>query len=183
MTCTRRDSLRRHQNSHTGTVEEAAAATATAKAGALATRSGSNRGGRQRSDREPSPCQESLSTSPNSELAPMNGIPRHPGEYQDMNSSPLPCYLRGEYHVPPTVPTTASFSNGRRPTSHPTPRQSWSASGISQMIGVGWRSPSQNMPSPWQSHGHVYPYPAIYGSGAAMNQHMFYQTIGKQGRD
>ncbi|KUJ07353.1 uncharacterized protein LY89DRAFT_766533 [Mollisia scopiformis] len=193
-TFTRRTALTRHQNYHTGTVEEAAAAatataTATATAGALATRSGSNRGGRQRSDREPSPSQGNLSTSPNSELAPMNGIPRHPGEYQDMNSSPLPGYLRGEYHVPPTVPATASFSNSRLPTSHPTgygspsileppanmeQRQPGSASGSPYMSSVGWQSPSQNMPSPSQSNGYVYPDPDLYGSGAAMNQHMYY---------
>src|SRR3954464_11445121 len=48
-TFTRRTTLTRHQNHHTGTVEEAAAATAAA----LATRGGgSNRGGRQRSDGE-----------------------------------------------------------------------------------------------------------------------------------
>jgi hypothetical protein len=199
-TFTRRTTLTRHQNHHTGTVEEAAAATAAA----LATRGGgSTRGGRQRSDGEqysnngspmstPSPSQRNLSASPNSELAPMNGIPRHPGEYQYMNNSPLPGHLRGEYHVPSqSAPTTASFSNGMRPTSHPTSygppsileppanmeqRQSGSASGSPHMSSVGWQSPSQNMPSPSQSNGYVYPDPDPYGSAAAMNQHLYYQN-------
>ena len=199
-TFTRRTTLTRHQNHHTGTVEEAAAATAAA----LATRGGgSTRGGRQRSDGEqysnngspmstPSPSQRNLSASPNSELAPMNGIPRHPAEYQYMNNSPLPGHLRGEYHVPnQSVPTTAPFSNGMRPTSHPTgygppsileppanmeQRQAGSASGSPHMSSVGWQSPSQNMPSPSQSNGYVYPDPDPYGSAAAMNQHLYYQN-------
>jgi hypothetical protein len=139
----------------------------------------------------PSPSQRNLSASPNSELAPMNGIPRHPGEYQYMNNSPLPGHLRGEYHVPnQSAPTTASFSNGMRPTSHPTgygppsileppanmeQRQPGSANGSPHMSSVGWQSPSQNMPSPSQSNGYVYPDPDPYG-GAAINQHMYYQN-------
>jgi uncharacterized Zn-finger protein len=128
-TFTRRTTLTRHQNHHTGTVEEAAAATAAA----LATRGGSNRDGRQRSDGEqysnngfpmfvtPSLGQRNLSASPNSELAPLNSIHRHPGEYPYMNNSPLPDHLPGEYHIQSQQPqTTASFFNGMRPTSHPT---------------------------------------------------------------
>ncbi|CZR65284.1 related to protein glass [Phialocephala subalpina] len=192
-TFTRRTTLTRHQSHHTGTVEEAAAVTIAA----LATRSGSNRGGRQRSGGEqysnngspmstPYPNQRNLSAFPNSELAPRNGIPR-PGECQYMNSSPLPGHLRGEYHVPPTVPTTASFSNGMRPTFHLTgysppsileppanmkQRQLGSASGSPHMSSVGWQSPSQNTSSPSQSNGHVYPDPDPYGSSAVMNQHI-----------
>jgi hypothetical protein len=196
-TFTRRTTLTRHQNHHTGTVEEAAAATAAA----LATRGGgSSRGGRQRSDGEqysnngspmstPSPGQRNLSASPNSELAPMNSMQRHPAEYSYMNNSPLPGHLRGEYqvqHQPP--PTTAGYSNGMRPTSHPTgygppsileppanmeQRQPGSVSGSPHMSSVGWQSPSHNMPSPSQSNGYVYPDPDPYGS-AAIGQHMYY---------
>jgi hypothetical protein len=115
-----------------------------------------------------------------------------------MNSSPLPGHLRGEYHVPLTVPTTALFSNGMRPTTYPTgygpppileppanmeQRQPGNARGSPYMSSVGWQSPPQNMLSPSQSNGHVYPDPDLYGSGAAMNQHMYHQTLGKQGRD
>jgi hypothetical protein len=167
-TFTRRTTLTRHQNHHTGTVEEAAAATAAA----LASRGGgSSRGGRQRSDGEqysnngspmstPSPGQRNLSASPNSELAPMNSMQRHPAEY----------------------------SYGMRPTSHPIgygppsileppanmeQRQPGSASGSPHMSSVGWQSPSHNMPSPSQSNGYVYPDPDPYGS-AAIGQHMYY---------
>lgn len=191
-TFTRRTTLTRHQNHHTGTVEEAAAATAAA----LATRGGSNRGGRQRSDGEqysnngspmstPSPSQRNLSASPNSELAPMNNM-HHQGPYPYMHNSPLPGHLRGEYSNQPPPPT-ASFSNGMRPTSHPTgygpppileppanmeQRQPGSASGSPHMGSVGWQSPS-HMPSPSQSSGYVYPDPDPYGSSTAMG-HMFY---------
>jgi hypothetical protein len=186
--------LTRHQNHHTGTVEEAAAATAAA----LATRGTSNRGGRQRSDGEqysnngspmstPSPGQRTLSASPNSELAPMNNMHRHPGDYQYMNNSSLPNHLRGDYQLQhQTPPTTSTFSNGMRPTSHPTnygppsileppanmeQRQPGSASGSPHMGNVGWQSPSQNMPSPSQGNGFAYPDPDPYGSAVG---HMYY---------
>lgn len=185
--------MTRHQNHHTGTVEEAAAATAAA----LATRGGSNVSGRTRSDGEqysntgspmstPSPSQRQLSVSPNSELAPMNNMHRHPGEYPYMSNSSLPGHLRGEYHMPnQPPPSTASFSNGMRPTSHPTSygppsvleppanMEQRQASGSPHMGSVGWQSPSHNMPSPSQSNGYVYPDPDPYGSAASMGQ-MYY---------
>jgi hypothetical protein len=119
------------------------------------------------------------------------GMGRHPGEYPYMSNSPLPGHLRGEYHMQAQQPTsTTAFSNGMRPTSHPTgygppsileppanmeQRQSaGSASGSPHMSNVGWQSPSQNnMPSPSQSNGYVYPDPDPYGS-AAMSQQMYY---------
>lgn len=192
-TFTRRTTLTRHQNHHTGTVEEAAAATAAA----LATRT---QNGRQRSDGEqysnngspmstPSPLQRTQSASPNSELAPMSQMPRHPAEYQYMNNSSLPGHLRGEYNMqnqPP--PATTSFSNGMRPTSHPTAypppsilepptsgeqRQPGSANGSPHMSAAGWASPSHNVPSPSQSNSYMYPDPDTYGSAANMG-HMYY---------
>jgi len=195
-TFTRRTTLTRHQNHHTGTVEEAAAATAAA----LATRPGNNRSGRQRSDGEsysnngspmstPSPGQRNLSASPSSEMAPMGAMQRHPGDYQYMNNSSLPGHLRGDFGVPSQAPpVSAAFTNGMRPTSHPTgygpppnilepptnveQRQPGSANGSPHMANMGWQSPS-NMPSPSQSNGYVYPDPDPYGSSAAMGQ-MYY---------
>lgn len=194
-TFTRRTTLTRHQNHHTGTVEEAAAATAAA----LATRGSSNRGGRQRSDGEqysnngspistPSPGGRTMSASPNSELAPMNNMHRHPQDYQYMNNSSLPGHLRGEYQMPnQPPPSTTSFSNGMRPTSHPTgygppsvleppanmdQRQPGSAS--PHMGNVGWQSPSHNMPSPSQSNGFAYPEPDPYGAQVQSVGHMYY---------
>ncbi len=196
-TFTRRTTLTRHQNHHTGTVEEAAAATAAV----LATRAGSNRNSRQRSDGEqfsnhespmstPSPGQRTMSASPNSELAPMNGMPRQP-EYGYMNNSPLPGHLRPEYNMSNQQPqTTAVYQSGMRPTSHPTgygppsileppanmERQPGSANGSPHMSAVGWQSPSHNMPSPSQSNAYVYPDPDPYGASAAIGPHLYYQN-------
>jgi hypothetical protein len=87
------------------------------------------------------------------------------------------------------TPTTAAFSNGMRPTSHPTgygppqtleppmnndPRQPGSANGSPHMSSVGWQSPSHSMPSP-SSNGFVYPDPDPYNPHAhAMAQQMYY---------
>jgi hypothetical protein len=136
-----------------------------------------------------------MTASPNSELAPMSGMPRHPAEYQygNMNNSSLPTHLRGEYHVTNQAPpTTATFSNGMRPTSHPTgyapppsileppanmeQRQSGSASASPHMSHASWNSPSPNMQSPPPAN-FAYPDPDPYGGQMGMNQqHMFYQN-------
>lgn len=156
----------------------------------------------------PSPGQRTLSASPNSELAPLNAMPRHPAEYQPyMNNSSLPGHLRGEYQMqnqPAQAP--AAFSNGMRPTSHPTGygppsileppanmehRQSGSQNGSPHMSNAGWQSPSQNnMPSPSQANGYVYPDPDPYGSGTMVQQQMYYpnsntrqQNSGVEGYD
>lgn len=141
----------------------------------------------------PSPNQRHMTASPNSELAPMGVIPRHPGDYPyQMNNSSLPGHLRGEYHVQSQAPpTSAAYSNGMRPTSHPTgygppsileppanmeQRQPGSASGSPHMSAAGWQSPSQShMASP--QPGYNYPDPAdLYGPGPQMQhqQQMFY---------
>ena len=139
----------------------------------------------------PSPLQRTHSVSPNSELAPMNHMPRHPAEYhQYMNNSSLPGHLRGEYSIPhQPPPSTASYSNGMRPTSHPTgygpptilepptsgeQRQQGSVGGSPHMSNGGWASPSHNMPSPSHSN-YMYPDPDTYGSPAPMGQ-MFYPS-------
>lgn len=200
-TFTRRTTLTRHQNHHTGTVEEAAAATAAALAG----RSGSVRGGRPRSDGEgnsqygspmstPSPNQRNISLSPNSELAPLNGMQRHPNEYSYMSNSSLPSHLRNDYHhmSQPQPPTTMPMQNGHqimRPTSHPNAygpppileppanmeqrSGTGSANGSPHMATMGWQSPS-HMPSPQPGNSYVYPDPDPYGPGAAMVSHMYY---------
>jgi len=166
----------------------------------LATRTGSNRGGRQiRSDGEqgsnngspmstPSPSQRNMTISPNSELAPMSNMPRHPGDYPYMSNSSLPVHLRGDYHMANTPPpSTTSYSTSLRPTSHPNvygppqvleppanmeQRSSGSVNGSPHMSSVGWQSPS-HMPSPSQGNSYVYPDPDPYGSQAAMGQ-MYY---------
>ena len=134
----------------------------------------------------PSPAQRHMSASPNSDLAPMHQM-RHPGDYQSyMNNSSLPGHLRSEYHMPGQAPpTTTTYSNGMRPTSHPTgygppsileppaQRQSGSINGSPHMSSAGWQSPAHsNMPSPvhQQSNGYSYPEPDPYGAVG----HMYY---------
>lgn len=197
-TFTRRTTLTRHQNHHTGTVEDAARATALALANRATSTKANGRG--VRSDGEPysntgspmstpSPGHRQLSMSPNSELAPMN-IQRHPTDYGGyMSNSPLPARLRGEY-VPNPQPPQTSFSNGARPTSHPQayglppileppanhdPRGSASTSGSPHMSSAGWQSPS-NMPSPSASQSYVYPDPEANAYNAATMGQMYYSN-------
>lgn len=198
-TFTRRTTLTRHQNHHTGTVEEAAAATAAV----LASRGGGSRAGR-RSDGEqfsntgspvstPSPNQRHMTASPSSELGPPMGImPRDQNPYAMSNSS-LPTHLRNEYYAPSqTPPVNAPYSNGIRPTSHPTgysqppsvleppanmeQRQSGSSASSPHLSHAGWQSPSSSaMPSPPPAN-FAYPDPDPYGGQLGMAQHMYYQN-------
>lgn len=123
----------------------------------------------------------------------MGGMPRHPGEHPyAMSNSSLPGHLRSEYFAPGQAPpTTASYSNGMRPTSHPTgysqppsvlepptnmERQSGSVSGSPHMSSAGWQSPASSaMPSPPPAN-FAYPDPDPYGGPMGMQQHMYYQN-------
>ncbi|KAI9890247.1 MAG: hypothetical protein M1814_004282 [Vezdaea aestivalis] len=137
-TFTRRTTLTRHQNHHTGTVEEAAAATAAA----LASRPAPGRPGRPRSDggnyshtgspvSTPSPGHRSMSMSPASELPPpLPSMHRQATDFAYLASNGLPHHLRTDIpqaspRSSPTGTTSSLGSNGlgtyRRPqaTSHP----------------------------------------------------------------
>ncbi|KAH9884096.1 hypothetical protein F4778DRAFT_774813 [Xylariomycetidae sp. FL2044] len=196
-TFTRRTTLTRHQNHHTGTVEEAAAATAAAlaaqaskTAAARSTRSdgeaGSNRGSPLNT---PSPGQRQMTMSPSAELATANAI--RSNDYGYMNNGTLPAHLRTDMHSP--SPTSApTYTTGIRPTSHPTSfapppptlepnleshqSTSGSVSGSPHMGSVGWQSPS-HMASPTHSNGgnsYVYPDPDQF-PGNGMGQ-LYYST-------
>lgn len=200
-TFTRRTTLTRHQNHHTGTVEEAAAATAAA----LATRTGGSRNGRAAtSDGEqysqngspmstPSPMQRNHSISPNSALAPLNAM--HRNDYSYMSNSSLPVHLRDNYHhmqqQSQIVPVTSSYTNGMRPTSHPNPYgpppilepptnapNSGSATNSPHMGTVGgWNSPAHMASPAGHNNGYVYPDPVDpYGAQVMghMSGHMYY---------
>ncbi|CAD6503761.1 BgTH12-05506 [Blumeria graminis f. sp. triticale] len=201
-TFTRRTTLTRHQNHHTGTVEEAAVATAAA----LATLGGSTaRGARGRSDGEPysnnasplstpSPGKRALSVSPNSELAPISNLShRQSTEFSYMNNSSLPGHLRGDYNLqnqPASAPNSFPNALQARPTSHPTGygpppvleppasntterRVGGSQNGSPHMSNESWQSPSHSVLSPSTSNGFVYPDPDPYGSGN-INQQIYY---------
>ncbi|KAI8635600.1 hypothetical protein F5Y19DRAFT_461187 [Xylariaceae sp. FL1651] len=188
-TFTRRTTLTRHQNHHTGTVEEAAAATAAALAAqaskTAATRSVRSDGGEATLGSNhasplntPSPGQRHMSASPGVDLAAANAM--RSNDYSYMSNGTLPVHLRTDVHTQ-SSPSAQTFSPGIRPTSHPYPppptlepniesHQSigGSAAGSPHMGSVGWQSPSHvqspsHMPSPTHSNsggnGYVYPDP------------------------
>ncbi|KAI1380397.1 hypothetical protein F4677DRAFT_259362 [Hypoxylon crocopeplum] len=180
-TFTRRTTLTRHLNSHTGTVEEAAVATATALAarasGAAATAvraahsegdPGSNHGSPLNT---PSPNQRHMSISPSAELAATNSMRN--SDYSYVNNGSLPVHLRTDMQSQSST-SAPTYTTGIRPTSHPTAypppptlepsvesHQSGTGSsgGSPHMGSVGWQSPS-HMPSPTHSNsGNSYVYP------------------------
>lgn len=189
-TFTRRTTLTRHQNHHSGTIEEAAAATAAALAaskskGMTQARSDSDHMSNHGSPMTtPSPAQRTMSMSPSVDLSG-NNIPRHAGDFQYLpQNGSLPVHLR----VGSPVSTSSGGYNSIRPTSHPTgygPPPTLepsleqhqggpgSAGGSPHMANVGWQSPS-NVASPSQNAAsYVYPDPEAYPSNPAMNQ-MYY---------
>jgi len=189
-TFTRRTTLNRHQNHHSGTIEEAAAATAAALAATRGKASQAHSEGDHLSSHgspmsTPSPGQRTMSMSPSVDLSGA-GMPRHGSDVQYMQNGSLPVHLRVGS---PVATSSAGYNNGMRPTSHPTgygppstlepsldQHQSGpaSAGGSPHMANVGWQSPS-HMPSPssQNGNGYVYPDPADYPPNTAMNQ-MYY---------
>lgn len=193
-TFTRRTTLTRHQNHHSGTIEEAAAATAAALA---ASKSKGLSQARSESDHmsnhgspltTPSPSQRTMSMSPSVDLSGNNSIPRHPGDFQYLSQNgSLPMHMR----VGSPTSTSSGGFNMMRPTSHPTSygppptlepnldnSQGTPSSngGSPHMANVGWQSPS-HMASPSQNNAsYVYPDPAdAYPANQAMNQ-MYYSA-------
>ncbi len=139
-TFTRRTTLTRHQNHHTGTIEDAARATAAALARGTSNQVGrlssrpprSDGGGHGGSDHgsplsTPSPGHRTMSMSPASDLASISQQLQHP--FLPNNSS-LPVHLRGDLQGVSSPGSTTSSSGGMggggggyanmRPTSHPT---------------------------------------------------------------
>ncbi|KAM7207473.1 zinc finger protein with KRAB and SCAN domains 3 [Naviculisporaceae sp. PSN 640] len=191
-TFTRRTTLTRHQNHHTGTIEEAAEATrqllasrAGAAAAARVKRSESEQASNHGSPLStPSPAQRTMSMSPSADLSGMNNM-------QYIANSTIPAHLRTEVHVGSPASTVSSgYNNNIRPTSHPTgygppptlepnvehQQGPGSAGGSPHMANVSWPSPPPQNGSPAQSpsaaNGYVYPDPSEgYGNGQ-----MFYQS-------
>lgn len=182
--------MTRHQNNHSGTVEEAAAATAAALASRSSGYSQGGSDGGTYSDTAsvastPSPALRNTSLSPSDEIPPAPSLSRQPSEYSYM-SGPLPSHIRNDLPPPSTrsspslpSPSRSSFSTQHRPslTSHPATygppptleppthqdsRRPGSASGSPHLSAVGWQSPIHpGMSSP--SHGDSYMYPDPFG--------------------
>lgn len=191
--------MTRHQNHHSGTVEEAAAATAAALASRSSGYSQAGSDGGTYSDTAsaastPSPGLRNTSLSPTNEMPSMPSLTRQPGEYSYI-SGPLPSHLRSDL-TPPSArsspslpsPSRSSFSIQQRPslTSHPATygppptleppthqdsRRPTSASNSPHLGSMGWQSPIHpGMSSP--GHGDSYMYPDPYG--APPPPHMYY---------
>ena len=205
-TFTRRTTLTRHQNHHTGTVEDAARATAELLAkgiGSIA-RAASARptgpNGEQLSAHEspistPSPAQRTMSMSPSADMSVNNGL-----QHQYLTNSSLPVHLRNDLHVGSPASTTSSgYNTGIRPTSHPTgygppptlepsiehQQGPGSAGGSPHMSSVGWASPSHVQSPSHSSNGNSYVYPDPEGYPASTNNmagQMFYNNGGVGGR-
>ena len=196
-TFTRRTTLTRHQNHHSGTIEEAAVATAAALAASkakntpIARSDGDHLSSHGSPMTTPSPGQRNMSMSPNVDMSAHNGMHRHAGDFQFMQQGgPLPAHLR--LGSPTSQSSNGYNNNGIRPTSHPTSygrpptlepnldqHQSGAMSngGSPHMGNVGWQSPS-HVPS--SSHhqngaGYVYPEPDTYPQNTAMGQ-MYYSA-------
>ena len=147
-TFTRRTTLTRHQNHHTGTVEEAQAATEARLATLGPSANRTQRAPKSENDEfstnatpmsTPSPGGQRIgSMSPNSDMAPLNNMQHNMQRQMQepylpyMNNSSLPAHLRNEYaqhHVPsqnaPMQPNQQAYMGHQqsqqapRPTSHP----------------------------------------------------------------
>ena len=194
-TFTRRTTLTRHQNHHTGTVEEAAAATAAALASRPTGRPGGGRsdGATLSEAGSPratlSPDHRTVSLSPGTELPRISEMHRQNSEYSYLTNVSVPPHMRADMQRPSPQPSPSSPSisslNGHhhRPslTSHPSgyapphtleppthqePRQPGSASGSPHIGSVGWQSPTHpSRASPGPNGSYVYPEPP-YGSTA-----------------
>ncbi|EAT86008.2 hypothetical protein SNOG_06177 [Parastagonospora nodorum SN15] len=152
-TFTRRTTLTRHQNHHTGTVEEAAAATAAALASRAAapSRTGRSDGGDYSENASPlntpSPGDRTLS------MSPANGMPA--GVVPGMHRQATDYAYMGGMNVPPHM---------RSEMPQPSPRAS---------PALTTQSYSSALPSPGQAdNGYVYPEPQ-YGN---TQNSMYYQN-------
>lgn len=198
-TFTRRTTLTRHQNHHTGTVEDAARATAEALARGAGNVARAQSARPARSEGEqvsnhgspmstPSPAQRTMSMSPSAEMAGGNGMQHQ----QYMTNSSMPVHLRSnlQHAGSPTSTTSSGYNPGARPTSHPTgygppttlepsveQQGPGSAGGSPHMSNAGWASPS-NVPSPSHSNSaYVYPDPdQAYPPNAGSQGQMFYSS-------
>ncbi|GMF70593.1 unnamed protein product [Aspergillus oryzae] len=200
-TFTRRTTLTRHQNHHTGTIEEAAAETEAnlrqnkervrAPGEGMYSEHGSVHS-------TPSPAHHPA-LSPAGELPPLN-MPRSSGEYYSMGNGSIPPHVRGDFpqaspRASPTAtsPSLSSFGSAphTRPsmTSHPSgygPPQPLeppanndhrpnSVSGSPHMTSLGWASPSHgSIPSPGSATDFGYSDPNGPAYPNSMPPHMYF---------
>ena len=176
-TFTRRTTLTRHQNHHTGTVEQAAAET-NAK---LSASSASSR------NSTASPAERTMSPSPAQELPPLVKLERSVSDFGYLPNPSLPPHMRNDFQHQPSPRSTPSMSGPSltnftstpqpqmSPTSHPAaygppqplePPANGTASGSASphMGPLGWASPRHgSLPSPGSLGNFDYPDPGFGG--------------------
>lgn len=198
-TFTRRTTLTRHQNHHTGTIEEAAAET---EANLRQNKDRARIPGDMFSEHDsihstPSPAHHPT-ISPAGDLPPLH-MPRSVSDYYGGSGS-IPPHVRGDFSQPSprasptaTSPSLSSFGSAPpvRPsmTSHPSgygPPQPLeppanndhrpnSVSGSPHMTSLGWASPSHtSIPSPGSAHDFTYPEPSGPAYPSSMPPHMYF---------
>lgn len=189
--------MTRHQNHHTGTIEEAAAETeAQLRQNKDRGRPGEGMFSEHGSIHStPSPGQHP-SMSPGGELPPLN-MHRSAGDYY-MGTGPIPPHVRGDFpqgspRASPTATSPSLSSYGSAPhvrpsmTSHPyAPPQPLeppatsdhrpnSVNGSPHMTSLGWASPSHgSMPSPGSANDFTYPEPSGPAYPTSMPPHMYF---------
>lgn len=186
--------MTRHQNHHTGTVEEAAAATAAALASRSAAKPGGSRsegGALSESPRgTPTADLRAMSLSPGAEQPRAQNSHRAGSDYSYMTNVSVPPHMRADMQRPAPQPSPPSSSaslsshpaSQHRPslTSHPSAygppstleppthqdaRPTGSTGGSPHMPNVGWQSPPHpGMASPGTAGAYVYPEPGYGGS-------------------
>ncbi|KAI9714289.1 MAG: hypothetical protein M1820_000250 [Bogoriella megaspora] len=179
-TFTRRTTLTRHQNHHTGTVEEAAAATAAALASRAPTGHRSvHSDGDEYSDTKsplptPSPHGRPVSLSPSASMQGISTLHRQASDYAYMAGMNMPPHLRGEMQQPsprssPSVasqPYTSVPTNARPSlTSHPS----------------GYGPPSVLEPAPTSNNGQQQQQQAGSANGSPHMANMGWQSPAQQG--
>jgi len=192
-TFTRRTTLTRHQNHHTGSMDEAARITAEALA-KNATNTAKGLVGRQpQSDSgaspasTPSPAQRTMSMSPSVEMGSLGSM-----QHQYMGNTSLPAHLRNDVHAGSPASTASSGYNNMRPTSHPTgygppatlepsiehTQGPPSSGGSPHMGSVGWQSPTHVASPAHSSSAYMYPDPSDsqYQTNAIASGAMFYTS-------
>lgn len=199
-TFTRRTTLTRHQNHHTGTVEEAAAATAAALASRASAPSRSTRSDADEFSETasplgtPSPNERPISLSPAAGMPVVPAMHRQASDYAYMGNMNVPPHLRNEIQQPSprsspslTSQSYTSAVNNQRPslTSHPSGYgpppileppasanhgQPGSVNGSPHMGTMGWQSPSQQG-LPSPGPADSYVYPEPHYNSSATNMY------------
>lgn len=176
-TFTRRTTLTRHQNHHTGTIEESAAATAAALASRASMQNtrGGRSDGEDYSDHKspmptPSPHDRPVSVSPAGAMGGMPALQRQPSDYYQLSNInaamngglTMPPHMRGEMASHSPRPVSPANSHYSMPSNGSQQRQHMTSHPNAYPLPSTLEPPTTNPPS---QNGSVGGSPHISGSG------------------